>query len=174
MSNNWQYVNVNGVPQSGSPTVGGGGGSVLSGFRSILDARRSAAGPGRTPQAEYPDGYLGNVPNRREDRLLGAVQSRLTQRSYQRGVHKGERIDPQDYYWNSAVSPEAGIAAQAVGAKWTPAGSLPTEQINHMGKNHMLAPQDFSKVADSVGLQAPKQIDPVRQQRMSRLLPKWR
>lgn len=174
MSNDWQYINVNGVPQSGSPTVGGGGGSVLSGFRSILDARRSAAGPGRTPQAEYPDGYLGNVPNRREDRLLGHVQGRLTQRSYQRGVHKGERIDPQDYYWNDIVNPQAGIEAQAQGLKWSQVGSTPEQQINHMGKNHMLAPQDFSKVADRVGLQAPKQIDPIRQQRMSRLLPSWK
>ena len=185
MSNNFQYIAPNGLPQPGGTTVGGGGspGGALSGYRSILDARRSAAVPGRTPQAEYPDGYLGNINSRREDRLLGHIQSRLTQRSYQRGVHKGERIDPQDYFWNDQVNPQAGLEAEAgarrkgpvlMTPRWTQVGSTPMDQINHMGKNHMLAPQDFNKVADSVGLQAPQQIDPVRSRRMSRLLPTWR
>lgn len=174
MSNNWQYLNPNGVPQSGSPVVGGGG-NTLAGYRSMLDARRSAAGPGRTPQAEYPDGYLGNVPNRREDRLLSHVQSRLTQRSYQRGVHKGERIDQSDYYWKAEVYPEAGLEAQAQGRKWSQAGSTPEQRISSArSTEELVSPGDLSLSAARVGLSAPKEVNPIRSSRMSRLLPRWR
>lgn len=173
MSNDWQYLNVNGVPQSGSPTVGGGGGNPLSGYRSIIDARRSAATPARTPQAEYPDGYLGNINSRREDRLLQNIQSRLTQRSYQRGVHKGDRIDPSDYYWNGPVNPQAGLQAQAQGLKWTQTG-LASEQVSVLGNNSKLRPEQVGTLAKQVGLKVPAQIDPERSSKMSRLLPRWK
>lgn len=163
----WQYLSPMGLPQNGTPTIGGGG------YTSILDMRRSAAGPGRVPYAEYPDGYLGNVNSRREDRLLTHVQTRLTQRSYQRGVHKGSRIDPQDYYWNDVVNPMSGIDAQRQGKKWTAQGTA-GDQINHMGKNHLLTPDQVHQMADSVGIKAPKQLDPIRAQKMSRLLPNWK
>lgn len=170
----WQYLNVNGVPQSGSPAVGAGGGT-LSGYRSMLDARRSAQGPGRTPQAEYPDGYLGNVPNRREDRLLKHVQSRLTNRSYQRGVHKGERVDPKDYYWDPVVHPQAGLEAQAAGLKWSQSGSTPEQRISSArSTEELVSPGDLSKTAAQVGLKAPAEINPVRSARMARLLPRWK
>jgi hypothetical protein len=129
---------------------------------------------GQVPSAAYPDGYLGNINSRREDKLLTAVQNRLTQRSYQRGVHKGERIDPKDYYWTNDVNPQAGLEAEARGQKWTQTGSLPAEQINHMGKNHLLSPAQVARTANQVGVKAPQQIDPIRQQRMARLLPNWR
>lgn len=165
--NNWQYLAPMGQPQSGMTTVAGGG------FTSLLDMRRSAAGPGRTPYAEYPDGYLGNVNSRREDRLLRSIQSRLTERNYQRGIHKGSRIDPQDYYWNDVVNPQAGLDAEAKGKRWTQSGTA-VEQINHMGKNHLLSPDQVAKTANSLGISTPSQIDPVRSQRMSRLLPRWK
>jgi len=43
------------------------GGQALTGFRSILDARLAAA-TGKTPEAQYPDGYLGSVIDRRQDK----------------------------------------------------------------------------------------------------------
>jgi len=159
MSDNWQYLSPYGDPQP-------------AGFTSLLDMRRSAAGAGRTPYADYPDGYLGNISSRREDRLLQHVQTRLTQRSYQRGVHKGDRIDPQDYYWNDVVDPEAGIRAQARGQRWTAQGT-PAEQINHMGKNHLLSPDQVARTAAQVGVRT-QEIDPLRSAKMSRLLPSWR
>lgn len=176
---NWQSLSVNGMPQPGGTTIGGGGGTFSgTGFRSLVDMRRSASTPARTPYAEYPDGYLGNINTRRSDRLLSNIQNRLTQRSYQRGVHKGERIDPADYHWNDVVYPEAGIEAQARGERWTAIGATPEQQINHMGKNHLLTPDEVARVANGLnlapGLQPAGQIDPVRSQKMSRLLPRWR
>lgn len=168
----WQTLSPMGVPSPGAPVHGGGGGKTLAGYRDILDARRSAATP-RTPQAEYPDGYLGNVNSRREDRLLQAVQSRVTQRNYQRGVHKGEKIDNSDYFWPSEFNDMSGLQAQAQGRKWGPVGSTAAEQINHMGKNHMLSPSEMSRVAAQHNVKEILPVDPVRQSQMQRLLPRW-
>lgn len=168
-NSNWQYLAVNGMPQPGGNVTSGGGG-----YYSVLDMRRAAAGPGRTPYAEYPDGYLGNVNSRRSDRLLQNIQSRLTQRSYQRGIHKGERIDPQDYYWNDIVNPQAGIIAESRGQRWTAKGETPENIINHLGKNHLLTPQELADVANGLGLKANNEIDPVRSAKMQRLLPSWK
>lgn len=169
----WQYLSPQGVPQPGTPIVSGGGGKTLSGYRDILDARRAAATP-RTPNAEYPDGYLGNVNSRREDRLLQAVQSRLTQRNYQRGVHKGEKIDGGDYFWPAEFNPTSALQQQATGRRWGPVGSLPVEQINHMGKNHLIAPEEMGKVAQQYNVREVPQASGVRQQQMARLLPNWK
>lgn len=171
----WQFLNVNGMNQPGSPAHGGGGGNPLTGYRDILDARRSMA-TGRTPQAEYPDGYLGNVNSRREDRLLKHIQSRLTQRSYQRGVHKGERIDPQDYYWPETLRPTIALEYQAAGMKWRqpPTAANAMEQINHLGKNHLLKPEELNAVARRVNINDQSvMMNPARRERMSRLLPNW-
>ena len=169
----WQYLSPMGAPQAGAPVHGGGGGKTLAGYRDILDARRSASTP-RTPGAEYPDGYLGTVNSRREDRLLNAVQTRLTQRSYQRGVHKGEKIDNSDYFWPPEFNDMSGLQAQARGEKWTAIGSTPAEQINHMGKNHLLTPEEMSRTAAQYNVKEILPVDPVRQEKMSRLLPTWR
>ncbi|MFI9271833.1 hypothetical protein ACIGXM_14100 [Kitasatospora sp. NPDC052896] len=118
---------------------GGGGGLLLSGARDILDARRMME-TGHVPTAAYPDGYLGTLGggDRREDRLLGAVANRATQRSYQRGVHKGERIDPADYYWTEQVNPAAALIAQAEGRKWTQQGSTIGAPLVNDGKSATL------------------------------------
>jgi hypothetical protein len=169
----WQHLSPMGAPTPGAPVHGGGGGNTLSGYRDILDARRSAATP-RTPGAEYPDGYLGTVNSRREDRLLNAVQTRLTQRSYQRGVHKGEKIDNSDYFWPPEFNDMSGLAAQARGEKWTAIGSTPAEQINHMGKNHLLTPEEMGRTAAQYNVHEVLPVDPVRQANLTRLLPTWR
>lgn len=174
MSNDWQYLSPMGAPQPGTPVQNGGGGRTLSGYRDILDAKRSVATP-RTPNAEYPDGYLGNVNSRREDRLLQAVQSRLTNRNYQRGVHKGDKIDQSDYFWPREFNPMSGLQAEADGMRrWGPVGSTPAEQINHMGKNHMISPQQMGRVAAQYNVKEILPVDPARKEKMSRLLPGWR
>jgi hypothetical protein len=175
--NNWAYAPPYNVAQPGSQVQSGGGGSIqLIGFRDILDARRTML-DGRVPSAEYPDGYLGTIVSRRNDRLLQNVQNRLTQRSYQRGVHKGERIDPRDYYWTNEVNPQAGLEAEAKGLRFTQRGTL-VERLAHMGKaEDIKTPEEMAAIYAQYGIEdtgLPKVIDPVRRERMGRLLPEWR
>jgi hypothetical protein len=106
---NWQY-GTQLAGNAAAPVQSGGGGQVIS-FRDPLDARRAQMG--FVPTAEYPDGYLGVIQSRREDRLLNSLKNRLNQRSYQRGVHKGEKVDPADYLWPPELDPMSGIARQA-------------------------------------------------------------
>lgn len=102
---NWQSLGAGGL--SGYNNMGGQGTSVA---RSDLDAIR--IGTGRVPSAEYPDGYLGTIRSRRDDRLLDSIKSRLGQKSYQRGVHKGERIEANAYYWPSEFNDQQGLERQ--------------------------------------------------------------
>lgn len=81
-------------------------------FRDPVDAARCMMGQ-RVPSAEYPDGYLGTINTRRSDRLLDSLKNNLNQRAYQRGVHKGERIEPHDYFWPDEFSADSGLARQA-------------------------------------------------------------
>lgn len=144
------WVNEGGFPGilPGS-NYGSGGNAAASGavqFRSPLDAARAAGG--RLPQAEYPDGYLGNITGRQSDKLLQNLQTRLTAQSFQRGVHKGSRIAPKDYFWPEGnVTPEAGLERQARGVrglytiacpKQSPTGD-PIEFLAHMGKTSGMA-----------------------------------
>ena len=104
---NWQYLGASGYV--GAYTTTGGGGTPIV-PRSSMDFLR--LGVGRTPSAEYPDGYLGTIRSRRDDKgngsdtVLDSLKSRQTQRGYQRGVHKGERIDPGQYMWPDNLKPD--------------------------------------------------------------------
>ena len=94
----------------GGTTVGGGGSTDIIAPRDPLDAARTANG--LAPGAAYPDGYLGTITDRQQDKLFGAVQGRLTNKSYQRGVHRGERLGADSYQWTSDCNPDAGIERQ--------------------------------------------------------------
>jgi hypothetical protein len=107
--NNTQYATPFAI---GQPGTNWGGGAQALAFRDPLDAVRAQQG-NRTPNAEYPDGYLGTIQSRREDRLLNSIKNTQNQRGYQRGVHKGERIDPSDYFWPSELQDTAGIMRMA-------------------------------------------------------------
>lgn len=106
----------------GTYTNYGGGGVPVA--RSELDYLRM--GVGREPSAEYPNGYLGTIRSRRDDRglangtsdrVLDKMKQRVGQRSYQRGVHRGERIDPSDYYYPSGLDRDRGIKRQMAAAR---------------------------------------------------------
>jgi hypothetical protein len=167
---NWQYL-ADGQPGSVVRANGGAGTDALS-FRDSLDARRAAMG-GRVPSAEYPDGYLGTINDRRQDRLLKGVQKRLTDRSYQRGVHKGDKIDSGDYSWPDvgSVNPQAGLVYQARGLKWTQKGDV-TERLAHGGKVNALSPSEMAALQQKYGVaEVMADIDPVRSERLRKLLP---
>ena len=176
MANNIMSLPPMGMGQPGSPVQQGGGGRTdLVGYRSILDARRSMGDAPFTPSAAYPDGYLGTITTRSEDKLLKNVKNRLTQRSYQRGVHKGERIDAHDYAWRDGIDPQAGLENEATGLRWAPKGNL-VERLAHGGNSDVLSPQEMAKIAPQYGLAyKPNKdvINPDRSERMSRYLPSW-
>ena len=113
---NWQYLGASGFIGAYA-TTGGGGTPVVP--RNDMDYLR--LGVGKAPQAEYPDGYLGTIRSRRDDRgrpasvsdtVLDSLKARQNQRGYQRGVHKGERIDPGEYLWPSGLEPDRRLRAR--------------------------------------------------------------
>jgi hypothetical protein len=76
----------------------------------------------RTPDATYPDGYLGTLNTRRGDRLLDGLKQRMNNRPYTRGIHKGERIDGRDYFWPAEFNQWTALEMEAEGLKFFPPG----------------------------------------------------
>lgn len=170
---NWTY---NAPGQPGSITSMGAGGGMngsqtnLAGFRSILDAKRAMVG--RTPGAEYPDGYLGSITDRREDKLLQHVRNNA--RSYTRGVHKGSRIEPQDYFWPADFNPMTGLEHQKKGKKWSAQGS-PVERLVYGDK--WLTQMEEAQIRSEMNLPVDPQMrnsDPVVREAMRKNGPAWK
>lgn len=116
-----------GVPGAASKTYPIRGNGPEPWYRNRKDALLAA----RIPTAMYPDGYLGTVQSRRQDRLRAqGGGTRMTQRSYQRGVHVGARVEPQQYFWSEEVYPEAGLVAQSEGRRFAPTGEYATHLMN--------------------------------------------
>ena len=161
---NWQSIGGNGF--FGYNNQGGAGTPVA---RDTLDSLR--IGIGQVPSAEYPDGYLGTIRSRRDDRLLDSIKSRVNQKSYQRGVHKGERIEPSMYFWPEGMNPMMGIERQMKSVvdgnvirsqRFAPQTELaPAPHLVNDGKANTLANE-------------PVQIDQRRQAMLSYLKPAWR
>jgi hypothetical protein len=179
MPNSHQNVQALGAGgMYGTNTNYGGGGTPVA--RSELDFLR--LGVGRAPQAEYPDGYLGTIRSRRDDRgrnsstsdnVMDALKVRVGQRSYQRGVHRGERIDMQDYYYPEGLDNMAGIRRQmqsAVdGAIYRSKRHSPVAKL--VPAPHL--PND-GKAGPTVKSDSPMQINQARQDQMARMKPQWR
>jgi hypothetical protein len=158
---NWQSIGGNGF--SGYNNQGGYGGPVA---RGELDAIR--IGTGRVPSAEYPDGYLGTIRSRRDDRLLDSIKNRVGQKSYQRGVHKGERIEGSAYFWSPEFNDMMGIKRQmraqqgGLVARFSPQMQLmPAPRLVNDGKANTVADQ-------------PTAFDAQRANALNYLKPAWR
>jgi hypothetical protein len=192
VASNWWVPTQPGPAWPGGAEVGGGGSIHNAGvvqYRSPLDAQRAARGS--MPHAEYPDGYLGTITDRREDRLLDAVQERLTERSYQRGVHKGEKIQRSDYFWDqSCVDPMGRLKAEArakpmstgggarvmLVERYAPTGN-PVERLAHLGKTAGLSAPEQADMYKRYGVSIAKNPvvinDPGRNERMQKMLPRY-
>lgn len=177
MPNSHQNVqNLGAGGMYGTNTNYGGGGVPVA--RSELDFLR--LGVGRQPSAEYPDGYLGTIRTRRDDRgrpastsdkVLDSLKSRIGQKQYQRGVHRGERVDPSDYYYPDDLRPERGVVrqlkAQRVGNVWLSERAVenmwavPAPHLPNDGKANMRST-------------SPGEINPVRADKWARMRPVWR
>lgn len=160
----------------GTNTVYGGGGVPVA--RSELDFLR--LGVGRAPQAEYPDGYLGTIRSRRDDKgrssstsdtVLNSLKVRVGQRSYQRGVHRGERIDVQDYYYPEGLDNARGIKRQMKAVK---DGNV--YRVARNVENAMAAPAPHLPNDGKANMRStsPMSLDKRRVDQMSRMRPAWR
>jgi hypothetical protein len=111
-----------GISVPGSAVQAGGGGGVPEPFfRNTADEQRSMYR--QAPQAQYPDGYLGTIVSRQNDRLMQALQARTSQPNYTRGVHKGARISAGDYFWPPEFNEMSGLKAEAAGRRQAPIGA---------------------------------------------------
>ena len=96
----------------GGPNGAGGGTPPDTGAvqgRDYLDNARMHPNADRNGGAEYPAGYLGTITGRGVDRLGSGVLGRLDDRSYQRGIHKGTKMDAQQYFWPEEFTPDRGV-----------------------------------------------------------------
>jgi hypothetical protein len=181
---NWWVNSQPGPSFPGGTTTGGGGSAGNIQYRSPLDAARAAQG--KTPSAEYPDGYLGTITDRHQDKLLSKVQERLTERSYQRGVHVGEKISHSDYFWDGkSISPGMQLKAEARAVRegnlflvrrFSPTGN-PVERLAHMGKLSGLSAPEQMQVAKQFGVSVAKNPvvlqDPDLAARKQKMLPRY-
>jgi hypothetical protein len=160
----------------GTNTTYGGGGVPIA--RSELDFMRM--GVGRQPSAEYPDGYLGTIRSRRDDRgrpssvsdkVLDGLKVRIGQRSYQRGVHRGERIDASDYYYPAGLENTRGIARQMKAVK---DGNV--YRVERGVENAMAAPAPHLPNDGKANMRStsPQALDKRRVDQMARMRPAWK
>ena len=110
-------------------------------FRDQLDYLRS--GWRRTPEAQYPDGYLQTLHTRREDRLLDGLKQRQAKGPAVRGIHKGDQMDARDYYWQAEFNPDSGLVNQAM-AMETPEGFMVQRYASPRLVDDPMAPEFMS------------------------------
>ena len=166
-SQNWQSLGLDGL--NGYNNQGGSGTPIA---RSDLDAIR--IGTGRVPSAEYPDGYLGTIRSRRDDRILDSVKNRLGQKAYQRGVHKGERIDASSYFWAPEFGAQDGLRRQMkakqvnINGVWTYQAERFTQDIRLTPAPHLVNDGKANTRADQPGI-----INVRRADMLNYLKPVW-
>jgi len=166
-SQNWQSLGGNGF--YGYNNQSGAGTPVA---RDEMDASR--IGVGRVPSAEYPDGYLGTIRSRRDDRLLDSIKSRVNQKSYQRGVHKGERIEPSMYFWPESINPMMGIQRQMASTLDTSNGVTVYRSVRNAPQVQLTpAPHLVNDGKANTMAEEPGQINERRQAMLAYLRPAW-
>ena len=121
------------------------------------------------------DGYLGTLRTRRDDRLLDSIKSRVNQKAYQRGVHKGERIEPSMYFWPMDMNNESGIQRQMSAKPMMMNGVITynaprnAPQVQLTPAPHLVNDGKANTVADQPG-----EINARRQTMLAYLRPAWR
>jgi hypothetical protein len=96
------------------------------------------------------------------------MKQRVGQRSYQRGVHRGERIDPSDYYYPSGLDRDRGIKRQMAAAR---RGELVPR--NAPVSNLAPAPHLVNDGKANTKHNAPYEVNQRRVDQISRLKPGW-
>lgn len=174
----WMFNPPMGAAMPGAPVqvgAGGGfnGGAQAMSFRDPLDAARAGMGRNRIPSAEYPDGYLGNLKSRREDRLLQGIKDIVNKRAYTRGVHAGEKIEPDDYILPPEFAWDSGLRRQAQGrptaeGTWAVQRQAPLYTVYEQLQAN---PHGLPRGAESL---VTLQLNPSQSQQVAHLSPRWR
>src|SRR5579862_4866247 len=188
-NSNW-YVPNEGFNQPYSHSYGAGGGLYTRNairYHDELDARRSMA----TSDSQYPDGYLGTMSwDRQQDKLLEALGNQLNKRPYQRGVHKGSKVDSKDYFWPADFQPDMRLKAEAKYSSSYHDGVMtmdvprrgfrgtPIERLAHQGKlTGAAGAQQQMNEARYYGVDAGKNpvvlTDPDAKARLYKMLPNY-
>lgn len=124
----------------------------------------------RDPSAEYPSGYLGTATTRREDKVGNAIWR--NQRAYNRGVHKGERVDMSDYLWPDEFNLDSALVAQSMGERFvSPAFAVEPVMLTNDGRP---GPRDEAGMLGQPNTGVPVAPDPQRASQLRRMLPTWR
>jgi hypothetical protein len=128
----------------------------------------------RTPEATYPDGYLGTIQSRRGDRLMDGLKSRMQNRPYQRGIHKGERIDGRDYFWPPEFNLWSGLEQQAEGHRFAPPnlGEFLEDERYPTDRNFM-GPRSVATGNRPIGVRAASTNSPERLAALRAQAPAW-
>jgi hypothetical protein len=137
-------------------------------IRDAMEAARLAWR--RQPDAQYPSGYLATGTTRREDKVANAVWR--NQKSYNRGVHKGERIDMSDYLWPDEFNLQSALVSQAAGQRYvSPAYVQEPVRLTNDGKP---GPRDEAGMLGRPNTGVPVIPDPQRAKQLQRMRPTWR
>lgn len=133
-------------------------------FRNNKD--RLLSGYRNSPDAQYPDGYLGTMSsNRRQDKVLGTLR-RMNARQYSRGVHKGERINAGDYLWPDEFNKWTALQLQEKGLKFAPPGAEPVRLM----RDGNYVPRGIPRNQENIQ----NQSSPERRAKLKVLAPAWR
>lgn len=175
---NWQYLGASGY--IGAYTTTGGGGTPIV-PRSQMDFVR--IGVGRAPQAEYPDGYLGTIRSRRDDKgkpyaisdtVLDSLKNRQNQRAYQRGVHRGERIDPAQYMWPEDLEPDRRLNKKNYRLVEVDGAVVYNVKRNAPKDNLAPAPHLVNDGKSNISSNVPAEFNPRIAQNFTHLSPQWK
>jgi hypothetical protein len=87
VNSNWQFVDPFGV-----------------------DVSMATRGGVRSPEAQYPDGYLTPISWRRGRGAADVAPPLAARDSYDRGVNKHTKLPPEDYLWSPGFEPTARLS----------------------------------------------------------------
>ena len=110
--------------------------------------------------------------------MYGGLKARSDNKPYSRGVHKGERLDSNDYFWPDEFRPELGVVAQSEGHRFVSKPMLmeagftkfkPTDRENRP----KMARVGTKGLPSRVGTVQWGTIDSERTEALRRLVPNW-
>jgi hypothetical protein len=101
---------------------------------------------------------------------MDSLKSRVGQRSYQRGVHRGERIDPSDYYYPGGLEADRGIKRQMKAVK---DGNVMRVKRNTEATTIVPTPHLVNDGKANIKSTSPAEINQRRVDQFARMRPQW-